>query len=192
MGWKGESMVMGKHSGRNAFSRRMEELGYKLSKEEIERAFEEFKRLCDQKKAVYDEDLIAIVDEQVFADKVLWELDYLNTNSGTATIPTATVRLKKGNESFLDSGTGDGPIDAAFKAIERIVGQPFHLEEYAIDAVTGGKDAIGSVRVKVTCRDKTARGRGVSTDIITASIKAYLSAINSILMQGEIRTKNGV
>jgi 2-isopropylmalate synthase len=195
VGWKGESMVMGKHSGRNAFSRRMEELGYKLSKEEIERAFEEFKRLCDQKKAVYDEDLIAIVDEQVFVDKSAsggWELDYLNTNSGTATIPTATVRLKKGNESFLDSGTGDGPIDAAFKAIERIVGQPFHLEEYAIDAVTGGKDAIGSVRVKVTCGDKTARGRGASTDIITASIKAYLSAINSILLQGEIRTKNGV
>jgi len=197
VGWKGESMVMGKHSGRNAFSRRMEELGYKLSKEEMERAFDEFKRLCDQKKTVYDEDLIAIVDEQVFSASGGpggWELDYLNTNSGTATIPTATVRLKKGKESFLDSGTGDGPIDAAFKAIERIIGQPFNLEEYAIDAVTGGKDAVGSVRVKVTCGDKTARGRGASTDVITASIKAYLSAINSILMQSASggRTKNGV
>ncbi|HQH12008.1 MAG TPA: alpha-isopropylmalate synthase regulatory domain-containing protein, partial [Candidatus Sumerlaeota bacterium] len=193
VGWKGESMVMGKHSGRNAFNKRMEALGYKLDKQELERAFDRFKRLCDKKKVVYDEDLAAIVDDEIFSGNMLWELDYQNTNSGTETIPTATVRLKKGKEMFLDSGTGDGPVDAAFKAIERIVGQPFNLNEYALEAVTGGKDALGSVRVRVTSGGKTAVGRGASTDVITASIKAYLSAINNILLQKEIKAKkNGV
>jgi 2-isopropylmalate synthase len=93
----------------------------------------------------------------------------------------------------MDSATGDGPIDASFKAIERIIGQSFTLEEYSIDAVTGGKDAVGSVRVKVSSADNVAHGRGASTDIIKASIKAYLSAINSLLLQKERKIeKNGV
>lgn len=193
VGWTGEHMVMGKHSGRHAFRQRLQALGYELTGEEIERAFDRFKRLCDLKKKVFDEDLHAIVGDEIFHEKPLWEIDYLNTNSGTSTVPTATVRLKKGEEIFRDSGTGDGPIDAAFMAIERIIGQSFELEEYAIDAVTEGKDAVGSVRVKVSCGQRSARGRGVSTDIITASIKAYLSAINSILMQKEKKVeKNGV
>ncbi len=189
VGWTGESMVMGKHSGRHAFRRRTEALGYKLSDEEFQRAFQRFKRVCDLKKKVYDEDLHAIVDDELFRGKALWELDYVNTNSGTDTIPTATVRLKKGKERFLDSSTGDGPVDAALKAIERIVGKKFTLDEYSIEAVTGGKDAIGSVRVKVSSGKRSARGRGASTDIITASIKAYLAAINSLLMQRETRVQ---
>jgi len=193
VGWTGEHMVMGKHSGRHAFKQRLESLGYELAKEEMERSFERFKRLCDLKKTVYDEDLHAIVDDEIFQGKVLWELDYLNTNSGTETIPTATVRLKKGDDLTMDSATGDGPIDAAFKAIERIIGQPFSLEEYSIDAVTGGKDAVGSVRVKIRSGEMASLGRGADTDIITASIKAFLGAINSLLLQQEKNIeKNGV
>jgi 2-isopropylmalate synthase len=193
VGWTGESMVMGKHSGRHAFKQRLESLGYILSEEDLERAFDQFKRLCDLKKKIYDEDLQAIVSDEIFRGQNLWDLEYLNTNSGTTTIPTATVRLKKGEEVFMDSATGDGPIDASFKAIERIIGESFTLDEYTIDAVTGGKDAIGSVLVKVTSGERSARGRGASTDIITASIKAYLSAINSILLQKEKKVeKNGV
>jgi len=193
VGWTGESLVMGKHSGRHAFKQRLESLGYVLSEEDLERAFDQFKRLCDLKKKIFDEDLQAIVSDEIFRGQKLWDLEYLNTNSGTTTIPTATVRLKKGEEVFMDSATGDGPIDASFKAIERIIGESFTLDEYTIDAVTGGKDAIGSVLVKVTNGGRSARGRGASTDIITASIKAYLSAINSILLQKEKKVeKNGV
>jgi len=193
VGWTGEHMVMGKHSGRHAFKQRLETLGYELSKEELERAFDQFKRLCDLKKTVYDEDLHAIIGDEIFQGKVLWELDYLNTNSGTDTIPTSTVRLKKGEERFMDSATGDGPIDASFKAIERIIGKSFELNEYAIEAVTGGKDAVGTVRVKISSKERSAHGRGASTDIITASIKAYLAAINSLLVQKEKKVeKNGV
>lgn len=183
VGWKGESIVMGKHSGRRAFRQRLEELGYRLNDDQMQRAFERFKRLCDLKKKVFDEDLHAIIDDEIYQGKMLWELSYVNTNSGTGTIPTATVRLKKGDEEHMDSATGDGPIDAAFKSIERIIGQSFTLNEYHIDAVTGGTDAVGSVRVKVSSGNRVAHGRGAHTDIIYASIKAYLSAINTILVQ---------
>jgi 2-isopropylmalate synthase len=192
VGWTGESMVMGKHSGRHAFKQRLALLNYDLNPEELDRAFDRFKRLCDLKKKVYDEDLHAIVDDEIFHEKEVWELDYLNTNSGTGTIPTATISLKKGDEKFTECATGDGPIDAAFKAIEKIIGKSFKLDDYAIDAITGGKDAIGSVRVKITYDEKSARGRGASTDIITASMKAYLGAINSILLQKEKEIRNGV
>jgi len=193
VGWVGENLVMGKHSGRRAFAKMLGDLGYNLNNEELERAFDRFKRLCDLKKNVYDEDLYAIVDDEIFRSKAVWELVYLNTNSGTSTVPTATVKLKNGEKEILGSSTGDGPIDAAFQAISRIIGQKFKLDEYLLEAITGGTDAMGSVRVKVSLGDKFARGRGASTDIITASIQAFLSAINNLLaLKDHAKTKNGV
>lgn len=181
VGWTGESMVMGKHSGKHAFKKRIEELGFSnLSENDLVKAFERFKVLCDQKKVVFDEDLIAIMQDEIFKDEKTYELDYFGCSSGTQTVPTATIRLIKGDKKFLDSGTGDGPIDAAYKAVERITGLETKLLEYHLDAVTSGKDAIGRVNVLVQHGDCVVRGHGSDTDVILASVKAFISAINSI------------
>ncbi len=189
VGWTGESMVMGKHSGRHAFKKRLEELGYKLNDEEINRAFQRFKDLCDKKKEVFDDDLYAIVDDELFKGKETYLLEYLHTSSGTSTIPMATLKIRKGDQVLMDASNGDGPVDAAFKAIDRMTGMSVNLEEYGIEAVTGGKDAVGRVRVKIAMGGRKARGRGASTDVVLASVKAYLNAINTLLIQERIQVE---
>ncbi len=121
VGWTGESMVLGKHSGRHAFKTRLAQLGYdQLSEQEINRLFERFKELCDKKKEIFDEDLYAIVEDEVFGSPEVYSLDYLGFTSGTSTVPTATVRLKKGDEYKMDASCGDGPVDAAFRAVSAL------------------------------------------------------------------------
>lgn len=185
VGWIGESMVMGKHSGRHAFRKKLEALGFRLKQEELEHAFQRFKELCDKKIDVYDEDLYAIVGEELSGAKKTYELIYLHTTSGTGLVPTATVKVKKGDEIILNSANGDGPIDAAYRAIDGITQMPARLEEFNIEAVTGGKEAVGQVTVKVSSGKRIARGRGSDTDVVVASAKAYLNAINSLLIQEE-------
>jgi 2-isopropylmalate synthase len=186
VGWTGESMVMGKHSGRHAFKKRLEELGFRFNDDEINRAFARFKDLCDKKKEVFDEDVYAIVDDEILTTKQIYQLEYLHTTSGTTTIPTATVKIRKGDEVLQDAGNGDGPIDAAYNAIRRITGMDVKLEEYAIEAATGGEDAVGRVTVKISLGTRVAKGRGASTDIILASIKAYINALNVLAIQEEV------
>ncbi len=180
-------LVLGKHSGRHAFRERITMLGYKLDDAAVESAFEQFKALADKKKDVYDEDIEAILDQQLSGDRPLWELARFQVTSGTGMIATATVVLRdtSGTER-MDAATGDGPIDAVYSAIQRITGITVTLEEYQSRAVTGGKDAQGEAQVTVRHHDRKVRGRGLSTDVIEAAARAYLSAINRLkLPNGE-------
>jgi 2-isopropylmalate synthase len=183
VGWTGESMVLGKHSGRHAFKTRLAQLGYdQLSEEEINKAFARFKDLCDKKKEVLDEDLYAIVEDEVFRAPEIYQLDYLGFTSGTSTIPTATVRLIKNGELMQEASCGDGPVDAVFSAVQRLVNIEAELVDYTVDAVTGGTDAQGQVSVTIKVNGKKFRARSAHTDIVTASVKAYLHAINKALL----------
>ncbi|GFP31382.1 2-isopropylmalate synthase, partial [Candidatus Hakubella thermalkaliphila] len=174
---KGE-IVLGKHSGRHAFSERLIQLGYKLSEEELARAFSRFKSLADRKGEIKDEDLEAIVANEIKITTELFKLNYYQTLSGSMVKPTATVGLEINGRMVQKAAYGDGPVDASFRAVDEITGIRARLESYSIDAVTAGKDALGEVTVVVEVEDLTTMGRGVSTDIIEASILAYLNALN--------------
>ncbi len=179
------TLVLGKHSGRHGLEERLKELGYNLSKEQIDEIFEAFKKLADKKKEIFDEDIRAIVEDKYKLTPQVYELISLQVVAGNAASPTATIKLVKNGEEFEDAAMGDGPVDAVFKALERITYIRGKLKSYDIQALTEGKDAIGEVVVKVYFSEinDTIIGRGVSTDIIEASAKAYLDAINKALMK---------
>lgn len=172
-------MVLGKLSGRHAFEERLKELGYTtLSPENIQKAFEKFKSLADKKKVVLDRDIEALVEEKVSQVPEIFELESFQITSGNKNVATSTVSLKRNDEIITEAATGDGPVDAAFNAIERAVGISFTLEDYSLRAVTEGKDALGEVTVRISKDGKLFVGRGVSTDIIESGVRAYLNAIN--------------
>ena len=174
-------LVLGKHSGRHALAERIKELGYTIEGELLERVYEAFKDLADKKKEVYDEDIEAILDEELDSARELWELVRFQVTSGTGVIATATVVLRDTTgEERLEAATGDGPIDAIYSAIQAATKVQATLEDYVTRGVTGGKDAQGEVSVRIRHRDKSVRGRGVSTDVVEAAAKAYLAAINRI------------
>ena len=175
------ALVLGKHSGRAAFRDRATQLGYTLTDEQVEAAFARFKSLADKKKEVFDEDIEALVDEQLELSHGLWELAGLQVTAGSNTIPTATVTLRDGaGEKVQDASVGDGPVDAIYSAIQRLTGIKVNLTDYRIRAVTKGKDAMGEVQIELDHSGKKIRGRGVSTDILEASALAYLAAINRL------------
>ena len=180
------SLVLGKHSGRHALRVRAEELGFNLTDEQLLVAYDRFKVLADKKKVVYDEDVQAILEDEFAQVEETYRLESVQISSGTHSIPTATVQLLnlKG-ESLQDASTGDGPVDALYKAIERLTGVKARLKDYRIRAVTVGKDAQGEVSVEVEVDGRSILARGVSTDIIQASALAYLKAINSALARGK-------
>jgi 2-isopropylmalate synthase len=180
------SLVLGKHSGRHAFRDRAVSLGYTLTDEQLEAAFTKFKALADKKKEVYDEDIEALVDDQLELSRGLWELVSLQVMTGSNTTPTATIRLKDSNgEVAQDASVGDGPVDAIYSAIQRMTGVRVSLSDYRIRAVTKGKEALGEVQVEVDHSGHKVRGRGLSTDILEASALAYLAAINRLRNIGE-------
>jgi 2-isopropylmalate synthase len=181
IGLTGSRLVLGKHSGRHAFSERLKQLGYSLSREEVDKAFAAFKVLADKKKEIYDEDVQALIEEQLVTVPPTYHLEYVHITSGTSTIPTATVCLKKEGKVLQDASCGDGPVDAAYKTIERITKMRCRLIDYSLRAVTSGKDAIGEVIVRVRHRGTEVTERGASTDIIEASAKAYVNAINKLI-----------
>jgi 2-isopropylmalate synthase len=181
IGRSSNKLVMGKHSGRHALAVRLKDLGFDLSGPELDKAFRRFKDLADKKKEVYDEDLIAIVQHEVAQAPETYALDYLHVISGTGVIPSATVRIKKEAQVFQESGIGDGPVDAVLNAIDAITGLKGRLQDYQLRAITGGKDAIGEVSVKVDFDGKVVSGKGSSTDVIEASARAYLSALNRLV-----------
>jgi 2-isopropylmalate synthase len=173
-------MVMGKLSGRHAFRQRLEELGYKLTEEEVNHAFERFKRLADHKKEIYEEDLEVIVSEELakMADRIT--LKSFSVSSGTDQVPTATVELEIDGKSLSQRGTGDGPVDAVYRTIAAITQTKSTLLMYVVKAITGGTDAQGEVSVRVQEDGRTVSGHGADTDIITASARAYLNALNKL------------
>jgi 2-isopropylmalate synthase len=177
-----EGLVLGKHSGRHAFRDRLKNLGIVLEEKELDGAFERFKDLADKKKRIFDEDLLAIVDEKQTRVEV-YQLVDLVYSSGTKVTPKATVTVKKQGKTIKQESSGDGPVDACYKAIDAITKTKATLLDYAIHAVTEGEDAQGEVSVKLEIKGTPYSGRGASTDIIEASAKAYLNAINVALTQ---------
>ncbi|MCG3196940.1 MAG: 2-isopropylmalate synthase [bacterium] len=182
VGWRGQSLVMGKHSGRNAFTKRLQELGFSLSPEQVERAFEEFKELADLKKDVFDEDLEAIairvqnLEPEVGAET--FSLEYLQTVTSLRERPRAVVSLRCGEEVLDGTATGDGPVDAVCNAIRKITGTPSRMVDYRIAAITGGTDAQGSVSLTLEEVPFRSVGRASGPDIIVASAEAYIMALN--------------
>jgi len=187
IGLSTSSLVLGKHSGRHAFSVRLKELGYNLAQEEINATFKRFKDLADKKKEIFDEDLEAIVQDELATVPQEYQLEFLQITCGTHSLPTATVGLRRQEEVIRDAAVGDGPVDAACKAVERITGVHGKLLEYTIRAVSGGKDAIGEVHVRVAVGDRVFVGRGASTDVVEGSVKAYLNAVNKAVQVGHPR-----
>ena len=174
------SLVLGKHSGRHAFREKLKELGYELSSAELDVAFKRFKKVADKKKIVYDEDIMAVVDDEVFRVPDKYKLIHINVQSGTVTIPTATVQVEVDGKLIQDAGFGDGPVDAALKTIQKITKSNSSLVRFAVAAITGGTDAQGEVTVQIEEEGQTAIGQGASTDIIIASAKAYINALNKL------------
>ena len=188
VGVPGSSLVLGKLSGRAGLQARLEALGYSLSREEINNIFESFKALADKKREVTDRDLEILMDEEkrVSSEPISYTLDQVHFSSGDHDIPTATVRLVGPNgESNTDASTGNGPVDAVCKAIDRVVGCSCTLSDFSVQSVSEGLDSIGTVTMRVDNRGRTFSGRGASTDIIVASAKAYLSAVNRMLAADE-------
>jgi 2-isopropylmalate synthase len=191
VGVPSSTLVLGKHSGRHALKDRIRALGFDLDDDVLSRVFEKFKKLADKKKEVFDEDLIIIAEEELMAVPRAFELDYIQTTSGNKVLPTATVCLKRGEEVFQDSAIGDGPVEASYNVIDRITGFPGKLLSYQIRAVTQGREALGEVTVKVEFNGVTVLGRGASTDIVEASVKAYINAVNKYVYKKERGEGNG-
>jgi 2-isopropylmalate synthase len=181
IGIPSNTMVLGKHSGRHGFNDRLKSLGFDLSKEEIESAFEKFKKLADRKKIVSDDDIIALISDKSYEIEGGYQCVRFVVNSGSTIPAMAAIMLKKDDEEKEDSSTGDGPIDAVFNAIDRIVDRRYTLLDYSIRSVTEGEDALGEVIVKLTLDGRKTTGRASSTDIIEASILAYLNGINKLM-----------
>ncbi|AEG58658.1 2-isopropylmalate synthase [Desulforamulus ruminis] len=177
------NLVLGKHSGRHAFRNRLTELGYELNDEELNLAFGRFKALADKKKEITDHDLQALVEDEIRHVPETYVLEYLHISSGTTVVPTATLGLRAGDKLKEDAACGDGPVDAIYNTVDKITGVSCTLVNYAINAITAGKDALGDVTVKLRKADqeKVYTGRGVSTDILEASAKAYVNAVNKLM-----------
>ncbi len=177
-----EGLVLGKHSGHHAFNKRIQELGYSMDKEALNRALEQFKEVADKKKNVYDEDLRAIVEEVESAGaKPTYIIEYLSVTAGTHQIPTATIKLRKGKRVKQKAAIGDGPVDAIFTAINQIAHVKCRLLDYVIRSVTSGREAMGEVTVKVELNGQIFTGVAASTDVVEASAKAYINCINRLL-----------
>ncbi|HKL59003.1 MAG TPA: 2-isopropylmalate synthase [Sphaerochaeta sp.] len=186
------SLVLGKHSGQHAFEKRLIDLGYGLGKDEVLRLFGEFKNLADRKKTITDRDLIALVESTSKSSPVTWELDSFVVNSGNMMTSTACVTLKKGERKYQEVACGTGPVYASLRAVEKIIRHPFGLEDYNLQAVTEHRDALGEVMVKISDGNGVYRGRGVSTDVIEASILSCLAAVNRMLDESEPAHVQGV
>ena len=178
VGMPSNQIVLGKHSGRHALVKRFEELGYQLTKPEIERAYEQFCRLADRKKNIYDEDLLALVNEGFKDIPEMFSLKLFQTVSSTEGRATATVELEKEGEMFHDSATADGPCDAAFRAIDRITGIPGTVVDFSVHTVGPGTDGVAEVSVRARFEGKEFSGKSTSHNVIEAAARAYLMSAN--------------
>jgi len=174
-------VVLTARTGRHGLRHRLEEMGYTLSKEEMEKTYERFLAVADKKKEVFDEDLAAIISDEIHIVEKIYELLHLHVVIDTDTAPKASVKIRSADKTIQADATGDGPVDAAYEAIREATGQSPKLESYSIRAVTGGKEALGEATVRITEDGRTFIGRGISTDIIEASARAYIDAINRMV-----------
>ncbi len=174
-------LVLGKHSGRHAFKKALEELGYRFSDEEIKQLFARFKEIADRKKTVTAEDLIALVEDVRTKAPEHFKLVELQVHSGTKLTPVATVRIQTPSGEVTEAATGDGPVDAVYKAIARAVEMEPVLEAYRIEATTGGAEALGEVVVRLRMGSVAVGGRGLAPDVVEASARAYLDALNKLV-----------
>ena len=184
------SMVLGKHSGKHALRNKAQELGIDLSEEALERAFERFKIIADKKKQIYDGDIEALLSKEALQVPKTYQMKSFVINSGNSITSTAVIEAIKDDKVIEKVSRGDGPIDAAFRAIGKIVGKQMRLEDYQLHSVTEGMDALGDALVKISSNGKSYAGRGLSTDVIEASIHAYINAVNKMICE-ESKT-NGV
>lgn len=183
IGLQRTELVLGKHSGRHAFKTRLTELGYELSAEETETAFNKFKRLADQKKYIFDEDIETLVSEEVSKIPQTYSLVDLSVTSGINVKPTAALRLKVNDQVVEKMEHGDGPVDAVYKAIAAVTQTKSNLLKFEVKSITGGTDALGEVVVSLEEDGRTVRGHGADTDIIIAAAKAYINALNKLAVR---------
>ena len=180
IGRSSNELVLGKHSGRHAFRERLHALGFDLQPDQLNNAFEKFKALADKKKVIYDEDLEVLVADAVLRMDDKFKLLNISVSSGTSTVPSATVEMALEDRVMKEAGFGDGPVDAVFKVISKMAQSKSHLVRYQVNAITGGTDAQGEVSVTLSEEGVTSIGHGAHTDIIVASAKAYINALNKL------------
>jgi len=185
VGLKDNVLVLGKHSGRHAFKKRLEDLGYELNDETLNKTFERFKTLADLKKEIFDEDIDAIIADEVMRVAEKYKLSHITVTCGSFAVATATVQMEIDNVPVRTAELGDGPVDATLKAIQKLTKTKAKLLQYTVGSITGGTDAQGEVTVRLSEGDRTVIGRGSSTDIIEASAKAYIHALNRLSMKWE-------
>lgn len=192
VGVQSNSMVLGKHSGRHALRNRVEELGYTLSEEEINKLFVRFKELADKKKDITDDDLIALIFEEKFDHfKEFYQLSSIQVQYGTNQIPTAVVVLTDGQGNEIqEAATGSGSVEALYNTLERCFQTDVTLLDYRIESVSGGRDALAQVFVKVRANEIETSGRGTAQDVLEASAKAYINAVNRVFMIEKMREEN--
>lgn len=197
VGVTASKMVLGRHSGRHGFKARCEELGFELDDQQLQRGYEIFLELADKKKEVFDDDIVALLEDEITEIPEIFRLDYLQCSAGTGTLPSATVRiLRKGqdqddqDEVLQEAAWGDGPVDATYNAIREATGLDVELENYSIRSVTGSSEALGEAILRIRYQGKVYAGRGVSTDIIEASAKAYVNALNHMMARGNNDNNN--
>ncbi|MHB0913573.1 MAG: 2-isopropylmalate synthase [Armatimonadota bacterium] len=184
-------LVLGKHSGRHAFEARLSELGYELGKEELDKAFARFKEVADKKKEIFDEDLEALVADEVHTIPEAYHLEYMTVLTTLEGVPTATIRITGEDGELIECGMGVGSVDAVYKTIDKMVQVEHSLIDYTVKSVTGGTDALGEVTVKLGSGKNVYTGRGASLDIVEASAKAYIQAINKLVYYNSKRKQNG-
>lgn len=175
------NLVLGKHSGRHAFKDKLIQLGFDLSDDELNAAFSEFKNLCDKKKEIFDDDIRALVSDEISKVNEIYSIEKITTASSTSGHTTAAVSIKKDNEIISEASLGRGTVDAIFKAIDKASKNIGELKDYKVGAVSKGKDALAKVDVKVAFGDKVVIGHGLDIDTMMASAKAYIGALNSFL-----------
>ena len=185
------TLVLGKHSGRHAFRDRIKALGYELSEVHLNQAFQRFKEVADKKKQVFDEDLEAIIADEILRIPDFYKLVNLNVVSGSVTVPTATVQIEIGGKLYQEAGFGDGPVDAAYKTIAKITKTRSHLSKFSVNAITGGTDAQGEVMVILEEGGIRVTGQGAHTDIIMAAAKAYVNVLNKLEYQKRLKGVSG-
>jgi 2-isopropylmalate synthase len=181
IGLTDNQIVLGKHSGRNAFRTRLKELGYELADQELNKAFVRFKEVADKKKEITDWDLESIVNDETQQPPELFRLEMVQVSAGSNAQPTATVKLRTPDgQELMDAAIGTGPVDAVYKAINRVVDVPNQLIEFSVQSVTAGIDALGEVTIRLKHEERIFSGRSANTDIIVASAQAYVNALNRL------------
>ncbi|MGI6574629.1 MAG: 2-isopropylmalate synthase [bacterium] len=184
IGLSSNSLVLGKHSGRHALKIKLQEMGFSLSQEDVNAVFSRFKELADQKKVITDQDIEALVEDKISTAPAYYHLESFHVATGSQIAPTATLKLICGDKTYEEAAVGDGPVDAIYKAIDRITGHDVILDNYSISAVTREKEALGEAHVRIKANGLVANGRGTSTDVLEASTLAYIDALNKLIIRG--------